>query len=314
MHRRGSSSRDLPEEILEMPGTSKSRSSGSLGQRAAWRTIAKAYAADYVALFALASITIWCETAAPFAKVIYSASDQEYWRYSYPLHQKNTVPAWMVPLIATAVPLLVILAIATLHRLPRLESHNVVLGLFSSVLITACITNLVKLGVGRPRPNFAARCWPNGQPMKFGGEGVPVCAADAIDPGEGRKSFPSGHTSWSTSGMAYLSFWLAGHLRCFDGSGHPLRLVVAGLPIAISAWIGITRLQDYWHHVEDVAAGFLLGLGFAYLSYRMHYPPLMSSRLGEPLVEDGDVTAGENQRSFQDLEAAMGLAPSSSGR
>jgi len=43
--------------------------------------------------------------------------------------------------------------------------------------------------------------------------------------------------------MAYLSFWLAGHLRCFDGSGHPLRLVVAGLPIAISAWIGITRLQ-----------------------------------------------------------------------
>jgi len=53
-----------------------------------------------------------------------------------------------------------------------------------------------------------------------------------------------------------------------------------------------TLSQDYWHHVEDVAAGFLLGLGFAYLSYRMHYPPLMSSRLGEPLVEDGDVTAG----------------------
>jgi len=53
----------------------------------------------------------------------------------------------------------------------------------------------VSVQVGRPRPNFAARCWPNGQPMKFGGEGVPVCAADAIDPGEGRKSFPSGMTS-----------------------------------------------------------------------------------------------------------------------
>ena len=83
-------------------------------------------------------------------QVIYSASDQEYWPYSYPLHQKNTVPAWTVPLIATLVPLAFILAIATLHRIPRLEFHNVVLGLFSSVLITACVTNLVKLGVGQP--------------------------------------------------------------------------------------------------------------------------------------------------------------------
>lgn len=72
---------------------------------------------------------------------------QEYWKYSYPLHQKNTVPAWTVPLIATALPLLVIAAIGAYSKLPRLEMHNVILGLFASVFITACITNLVKLGV-----------------------------------------------------------------------------------------------------------------------------------------------------------------------
>ena len=53
----------------------------------------------------------------------------------------------------------------------------------------------------------------------------------------------SGHTSWSTSGMAYLSFWLAGHLRCVDGTGHPARLVASLMPLAVSIWIGITRLQ-----------------------------------------------------------------------
>ncbi len=70
-------------------------------------------------------------------------------------------------------------------------------------------------------------------------------------------------------------------------------------PDSQPALVVTPSVQDYWHHVEDVAAGFLLGLGFAYLSYRMHYPPLMSSRLGEPLVEDSDVTAGNPFPSLQ---------------
>lgn len=124
-----------------------------------------------------------------------------------------------------------------------------------------------------------ARCWPDGN-LRFTTAGLPDCAPDAVNPGEGRKSFPSGmpsrlaslqstceapgcpekgsvsckekvakactgagHTSWSTSGLAYLTFWLAGWMRCFDGSGHPTRLVLAGLPISSAAWIGVTRLQ-----------------------------------------------------------------------
>jgi len=64
----GNSSRELLE-VIEMPDTAKSRSGGSLSQRAAWKVIAKAYAVDYAVLVALALVTIWCETAAPFAKV-----------------------------------------------------------------------------------------------------------------------------------------------------------------------------------------------------------------------------------------------------
>ena len=47
-------------------------------------------------------------------------------------------------------------------------------------------------------------------------------------------------------------------------------------------------LQDFWHHWEDVAAGFALGVTFAYLSYRQHFPPLMSSRSGEAHVAAAD--------------------------
>ena len=56
----------------------------------------------------------------------------------------------------------------------------------------------------------------------------------------------AGHTSWTTSGMAYLSFWAAGKLRCFNGGGHPWRLVVSGAPTGLAAWVGFTRLQASW--------------------------------------------------------------------
>ena len=50
-------------------------------------------------------------------------------------------------------------------------------------------------------------------------------------------------TSWSTSGLAYLSLWLAGKLRCFDGLGHPWKVIVSVMPTGLAVWIGITRLQ-----------------------------------------------------------------------
>lgn len=46
--------------------------------------------------------------------------------------------------------------------------------------------------VGRPRPNFVALCWPEGNIAWDDDSGLAVCSKGAINPGEGRKSFPSG--------------------------------------------------------------------------------------------------------------------------
>ena len=79
--------------------------------------------------------------------------------------------------------------------------------------------------------------------------------------------------------------------------------------------------QDYWHHWEDVAVGFFLGLSAAYAFYRQHFPPLSSRRAGEPLVAGlegapegtlgiGFASAGQAQRaSYLDLEAAAPEPP-----
>eukprot|EP00884_Botryococcus_braunii_P005502 jgi/Botrbrau1/14953/Bobra.0018s0056.1 len=260
----------------------KAKSTGTLG----WQAIAKLHVVDYTVLLVMFGLLCWSEDAEPFHRVIYAVEDEEYWRYSYPLvlGSQQHVPSWTVHVLATMGPTTVFLGYALLAKPSRLELHNTVLGCFSSVLTTGVVTNLVKLGVGRPRPNFMKRCWPDGGPPAFDEHGMAKCAGNAVGPWEGRKSFPSGHTSWSTSGLGYLSLWIAGKLKCWDGEGHPWRLHLSALPLCGAIWIGITRLQDYWHHWEDVVVGFFLGLGLAYAFYRQHFPPLTSPRSGSLIL------------------------------
>ncbi|DBA69974.1 TPA: hypothetical protein ACH3X2_012463 [Trebouxia sp. C0005] len=247
-------------------------------------TLAKKYAWDWLAILLLMVVLVITEELKPFEKSIYNETDQETWRYSYPLHTKNTVPAWAVPVLSTCGPASIFIAWYIIWRPSRWEMHNLILGLMASVFACALITNMIKITVGRPRPNFAERCWPGGQSHQYSSVGVPQCSSNSVDPAEGRKSFPSGHTSWSTSGLAYLSLWLAGKLHCFDGHGHPWKAIVSVMPTGLAVWIGITRLQDYWHHWEDVTVGFLLGVLCAFVSYRQHYPGIASQRAGEAFV------------------------------
>ncbi len=77
--------------------------------------------------------------------------------------------------------------------------------------------------------------------------------------------------------------------------------------------IDLGALQDYWHHWEDVTAGFLLGLGLAYAFYRLSYPPISSHKAGEPILpplEAGSNAEGTPQRvRYTDLEAATSAEP-----
>lgn len=52
---------------------------------------------------------------------------------------------------------------------------------------------------------------------------------------------PPGHSSWSASGMGFLSWVLLDLLRPFDGGGHVWRLVAGCLPLAGAAAVGVTR-------------------------------------------------------------------------
>lgn len=295
MHRQRSSSISVGRGDLPLPGDpatlkGKQKAHRKMGSNSTigptWSQLARRHWPDYVMLVVMFFFLSVLEVLPPFKRKIFHGfpgheSDVELWRYSYPL-LTDTVPPWMVPPIAFMVPSL---AIALFHFIkfpPRADTHAALLGLFSAVLVNAIITNGVKIMVGRPRPDFMARCWPGGAKIVWNSDGTPACSANSVRPDDGRKSFPSGHTSWSTTGLGYLSFWVAGKLQCFDcKGGQPWRIVIAVLPISGAVYIGLTRIEDYWHHWEDVLAGFILGSLVAYTFYRQQFPPLNAETAGE---------------------------------
>ncbi|KAG0574764.1 hypothetical protein KC19_VG289000 [Ceratodon purpureus] len=53
--------------------------------------------------------------------------------------------------------------------------------------------------------------------------------------------------------------YLAGKLGVFDRQGHSWKLFLVVLPILGATFVGITRVDDYWHHWTDVCAGAAIG-------------------------------------------------------
>jgi hypothetical protein len=63
----------------------------------------------------------------------------------------------------------------------------------------------------------------------------------------------------SFAGLGFLSWYLAGKIRAFDQGGHVAKLCIVILPLLLAAMVGVSRVDDYWHHWQDVFAGGILG-------------------------------------------------------
>ncbi|XP_039055219.1 lipid phosphate phosphatase 2-like isoform X2 [Hibiscus syriacus] len=151
------------------------------------------------------------------------------------------------------------------------DLHHSVLGLLFAVLITAVITDAIKDAVGRPRPDFFWRCFSDGKDV-YDRWGNVVCHGNKADIKEGHKSFPSGHSSWSFAGLGFLSLYLSGKIKVFDRKGHIAKLCIILLPLLAASLVAVSRVDDYWHHWNDVFAGGFLGLVVATFCYRQFFP------------------------------------------
>ncbi|KAM4748505.1 phospholipid phosphatase 3-like [Rhinophrynus dorsalis] len=133
--------------------------------------------------------------------------------------------------------------------------------LFGSALGQS-ITNAAKLSAGRLRPNFLSVCQPEALNCTTGYIESYRCTGDPGAVTEARKSFYSGHASFSMYSMLYLSFYL--QVRFKWRGARLLRPLVQFVLILVSLYTGLTRISDYRHHPSDVVVGFLQGALVAY--------------------------------------------------
>ncbi|KVH96268.1 Phosphatidic acid phosphatase/chloroperoxidase, N-terminal [Cynara cardunculus var. scolymus] len=212
--------------------------------------VARIHMHDWLVLLFLIIMEVVLNVIEPFHRFVGEEMMED---LKYPL-QENTIPLWAVPIIAILLPLAVIL-IYYFVRKDVYDLHQAVLGLLFSVLVTGVLTDAIKDAVGRPRPDFFWRCFPDGK-------GVSSQNLMVLYPFAG-----------SFAGLGFLSWYMAGKVRVFDQRGHVAKLCIVIFPLLVAALVGVSRVDDYWHHWQDVFAGGLLGITVASFCYLQFFPP-----------------------------------------
>ena len=159
------------------------------------------------------------------------------------------------------------------------------LALSGTLVLNGVVTNILKLSVGRPRPDFISRC----NPVSSTWEAEPICSGVISDFQEGYKSFPSGHTSWSFATLLFLTLYLAGKFKALSQFRVKLpQLCISLAPIVIGCCIGWSRVHDDMHHLGDVVAGAVIGCIISSLCYFHYFHSLFSHNSDRSIHEAQD--------------------------
>ena len=228
-----------------------------------------AWKSDILVSALLALLAAYLEFQPPFERHLVPETLP---RVSYPHRGEQTFPTWTLPFLGVIIPVSVILAASLVQTdsvaRSRAETKRSIVGLLLAVTLGFAVTNALKNSVGAFRPDFRARCWPNGAKTAWEAPGIPKCAPnhDARLVSEGRKSFPSGHASMAFSGLSFASAAAGAGWRCSAEAPNPPRNETATrrprgawwrrrAPVALAVAVAVSRVTDYMHHVEDVVGG-----------------------------------------------------------
>lgn len=180
----------------------------------------------------------------PFVRHI---EEEELWYYRYP-SVPSIIPLTHLYVIMIGVPLFIYVGHLLCSKKETIykDIRNQFYGISLAYGINGILTALLKITIGRPRPNFFYRCFPDGV-----GIDIQNCTGGWEGQMDGRKSFPSGHSSFSFTGMVYVTCYIFNEYDlsepCF---ARGVVFFFALLPILLAIMVSLSRSCDYHHHMS----------------------------------------------------------------
>lgn len=253
----------------------------------------KQFAAEIFVRLFLAVFFYISDDAVPYFRKI---QPEEFWLYRFP-RTDSFYPGYLLWWTIFGVPLVVTVINYAIHK-DKVDLQQALLAVVLSIYLTGSVTNCIKLAVGRPRPDFLERCFPDGtvnNDLKCTGQEKEVI--------QGYKSFPSGHSSFAFSSLGFVALYIAGKCHCFNskGRGHAYRLCMVIMPLLWATLIAASRTADFHHHWQDVAVGSILGMAIALICYRQYYPSLYRSNSHIPYSSDRSLHIELDQPQTPDI-------------
>lgn len=120
-------------------------------------------------------------------------------------------------------------------------------------LVTTAVTNIFKVFIGRPRPDYVDR-----MSRQYESD-----AKREEEHADARRSMPSGHSSAAFAFAVQTGRWLH-RAGCQRGWPRAARIAGYAVPMVIAAGVAWTRVGDHRHFPSDVLTGAALGTGVAY--------------------------------------------------
>jgi len=200
--------------------------------------------------------------------------------------ESETVPNLLNGLCSILIPMVIISSTAFLTGVKG-DTHAAIC-MFSFAYASAELTtHLVKVYVGRLRPNFYEKC-------EFDASSFECASADGEE--EARKSFPSGHSTLAFACMTALSLFFLGRAGSYKKNHtsykhqaiRRLLSIVSILPMSFAVFVASSRVVDNWHHPADIVAGSVIGFTCAIFSYNLWYHPWNTELSGVPLSYNFD--------------------------
>lgn len=170
----------------------------------------------------------------------------------------NTLPYFVVLIFTLAgVPLLLVAIRWVLAK--NVSMNRTLSAYYTNIGLTMLFCAALKKVVARPRPDTISMC---------GGDGSYQRCHQILkgyDLANQFYSFPSSHAAESIAAFIFLTMYINDLWQ----SGSLIAEFIKLLPAALGIFIGTSRVWDRQCHVDDVAAGFLIGGLISSLVYKI---------------------------------------------